>query len=305
MSATLDKCDAMHPDEWGAGLRMKGKTLSIKTVRRAKSPNDVVPVCLAHNLRQGNAEHRHRIRINSALTPNNEVLRGPQSLAVALEIVESILTELDVVPARCDAIMGLEFVLQPPDGADTPEFWAECLVWAASRYEHIVSAVVHRDQKRPHMHVLVLAVSGGRLAGHALSAGKNLLVAQRREFMGHMRNTLNLRPDRQVKQVKVKTLADFAVSTGRGQKSHTAAAKSDDAMMARAKHRHIAARKGMAVDGHGGLAENTTSATTDRHAHTKTPTALIAQFSDADNWWQKLTRTAADSTSLTSLWMAA
>ncbi|NYG31930.1 plasmid recombination protein [Sphaerotilus montanus] len=183
MTAGADK--AMNPDEWRAGLWFAGKALNVKTVRRAADFGEVLPVCLSHNLREGNEAHRHRSPIDPTRRGLNEVLRGPASLPVAVELVRNAFDELGIVPARADAIAGIELMFQPPDGHDTSAFWSECLRWVDGRYQHVVSAVVHRDQKRAHMHIIALAVADGRLAGNTLTSGVNLLQRQRREFMGH------------------------------------------------------------------------------------------------------------------------
>ena len=238
---------SLRPDDWGAGLRFGGKSLSVKSVSRAATAAEVVPVCLAHNLRQGNEDHRHRSRIDPYRTVFNEVLRGSGRADVAADIARNVLDEHGIRPRRSDAIMAIELVMQPPVGADNPAFWTECLAWADSRYEYIVSATVHRDQARPHMHILVLAVADGRFAGNTMTAGVNRFVNQRRNFMSHMRETLGLRPDR-----KVKTLSDLAVSAGRGPKTKAQADRRDAALV----RRHVPDGRrvdvGMGVDGHGG-----------------------------------------------------
>ena len=244
-------------------MRFGGKTLSTKSIKRAITIDDVIPVCLAHNLRQDNEDHRHRSRIDPSRTVLNEVLRGSGCAAVAAELARNVIEELGIRPARIDTIMGIEVVVQPPVGVDTPEFWAECMAWADSRYEHVVSAVVHRDQQRPHMHLLALAVAGGRLAGNDMTAGANRFVNQRHEFMAHMRNTLGLRPDR-----KVKTLDSLAVSAGRGPKTKAQEDRRDAAYQRRHDAASTRVKVGMGVGGHGG----SSGSSTNPHAHPKTPT---------------------------------
>ena len=260
------KADA-HPDRWGAGLWFAAKSLNTKSVGRAKTPADVLKVCLAHNLRQDNQEHRHRSRIDPSRTHLNYVMRGPASLVEAVAQVAGTMTAMGIVPARADAIVGVEVVAQPPDGADTPDFWRACMEWVDRRYEHVVSAVVHRDQARPpHLHVLVLAITGGRFAGNDMTAGKNRFTLQQRDFMAHMRDNLGLRPDR-----KVKNLTALALSAGRGPKTKAEADRSDAELLRRVVARQSAAGMGMGVDGHGGWV----AATLNPHAQPKTPTPLL------------------------------
>lgn len=262
MSTATDK--ATNTDEWGAGLRFAGKALNVKTVRRAAGFGEVLSVCLAHNLREGNEAHRHRSPIDPARRGANEVLRGPESLSVVVELARNAFDELGIVPARADAIAGIELVMQPPDGHDTPAFWSECLRWVDDRYQHVVSAIVHRDQKRPHLHVIALAVGGGKLAGNALTSGVNLLQIQRREFMAHIFATLGLRPNRRAAD----PLKALALTTGKGAKSAAGAARRDAELSrsAGADWRRTGVCMGVgAVDVHGGLSVETGNP----HAHEK------------------------------------
>lgn len=232
---------AMCVDEWQPGLRFGVKALNTRSVKRAKHPGDVLPVCLAHNLRQSNEDHRHRRRIDPARSSLNEVWAGPDRLDVAVALVRDTLEALDIEPRRCDAIMGVELVFQPPYGIELHPFWAACMTWANSRFEHIVSATVHHDQKRPHMHVLALAISDGRLAGNEMTASPYRPKQRRADFMAFMREALGLRPDR-----KVKTLGDLAASHGKGPKTKAEAKKRD------ARLSHPGPDVGMGVHGLGG-----------------------------------------------------
>ena len=259
-----------HPDAWAPGLRLRLKALNVKTVTRAADPGEVLPVCLSHNLRTGNEGHRHRSRIDPARSGANEVLRGPACPLVAAELARSVLEELGIVPARRDTIMGVEAVVQAPEGSDTPAFWSECLRWVDGRYQHIVSAVVHRDQSRPHLHVIALAVVGGKLAGNALTSGAGRFTSQRREFLAHMRDRLGLRPDR-----PVKTLAALALTTGKGAKTHAAAARRDAELARKAGTDWKRGTVGMGVDGHGGSSLETGNP----HAHEKGQPPLLRSVS--------------------------
>lgn len=271
MSADTDK--ATNTDEWGAGLRFAGKALNVKTVRRAAGFGEVLPVCLAHNLREGNEAHRHRSPIDPARRGANEVLRGPERLSVVVELVRNVFDELSIVPARADAIAGVELVFQPPDGHDTPEFWSECLRWVDGRYQHVLSAVVHRDQKRPHLHVIALAVTGGKLAGNALTSGAGRFTIQRREFMAHVFEALGLRPNRRAAD----PLKALALTTGRGARTAAGAARRDAELSRRAGAywRRPGVCMGVgAVDVHGGLSVETGNP----HAHEKGQPPYCAVF---------------------------
>ena len=284
MAANLKSFHSVPPikspdEDWGTGLRFAGKTLSIKKVGRATVPLDVLPVVLAHNLRQGNAAHRHRRPIDGARSPLNEVLLGPTDVDVAADLAHNALVECGIKSCRRDTIVAVELVIQPPDGADGPTFWRTCLKWVGARYKHVLSAVVHRDQGRPHLHVVALAVTDGRLCGNAMSSGANRFVVQRREFMAHVRLTLGLRPDR-----KVRTLADLAVSPGRGPKTKAQADRRDAALVRKVEAERHRANMGMGVDGHGGSALETGNP----HAQANEATPLLRAFSHVAALWAEL-----------------
>lgn len=189
--------EVTNPDSWGSGLRFGLKTLNTKRVKRAKAPETVLLVCLRHNLRKDNEGHRHRSLINASRTRLNEVLVGPSNPSAGAELAQNILDELGLPPPpRIDTIMGVELVFQPPDGWDERSFYDGCLAWVRGRYEHVLSAVVHRDQKRPHMHVLALPITEQRRTGAEMTSGANRLQAQRSDFMASMREAFGLRPDR-------------------------------------------------------------------------------------------------------------
>lgn len=259
MSADADK--AMNPDEWRAGLWFAGKALNVKTVRRAADFGEVLPVCLSHNLREGNEAHRHRSPIDPTRRGLNEVLRGSASLPVAVELARGIFDELGIVHARADAIAGIELVFQPPDGHDKPAFWFECLRWVDGRYPHVLSAVVHRDQKRPHLHVIALAVADGRLAGNTLTSGAGRFTIQRRDFMAHVFATLGLRPNRRAAD----PLKRLALSTGKGARTAAGAASRDAKLTREAGAEWKRPDVCMGVGVHGGLSVETGNP----HAHEK------------------------------------
>lgn len=228
--------EVLNPDDWKVGLRFALKTLNTNTVKRAKVPLGVLLVCLQHNLRRGNERHRHRRHIDPTRSAANAVLVGSADPDVADELARNALEDLGIAPARADSIMGVEMVFQPPPEWDRPEFYDVCLRWVKGRYAFVVSAAVHRDQKRPHMHVIVLAIADGRLCGAELSSGENRLQAQRSDFMRHMRATLNLRPDRTAKQVP-KSMASIFTNAGKGPKTSAAAQRRDDELARRAEER--------------------------------------------------------------------
>lgn len=134
---------------------------------------------------------------------------------------------LGIAPSRWDNIAAIEIVVQAPDGWDRGEFWSECLTWVRREFDHVLSAVVHRDQANLHMHVIMLAIANGKkLDGGALTNGDNSLPMRRRRFMAYMRLTLGLRHDRSTSKAK-KSMTAIFTSPGKGTRRHEEAERSD------------------------------------------------------------------------------
>lgn len=219
--------EVVHTDDWPPGLVYRHCAKSARKVTRAKGDfYAVIPVLLQHNLRIGNEKHRHKRPIDPARTHLNTVLVGPASPDEGARQARQEFDALGIVPSRWDNIPAIEIVTQPPDEWDRDEFWNECLTWARREFSHVLSVVVHRDQVRPHMHVIVLAITDGELAGGALTNGDNSLPLRQRRFMAHMRATLGLRPDRSPSKPKKSMTATFT-STGKGPRRHEEAERKD------------------------------------------------------------------------------
>ncbi|MEY4765778.1 MAG: Plasmid recombination enzyme [Pseudomonadota bacterium] len=228
--------DIELPDAWPEGLRIGIKSLSCKTVKRAVDAADVLRVVLRHNLRQDNADHRHRSRIDAGRTSLNTVLFGSADPELGVKLALDALDRLRLKPpTRTDGVIAFEVVMQPPAGADAQLFWSECLHWLHATYEVVLSVVVHRDQQRPHAQCVVLAVQEGRLAGRDMQRGEFGVPRLRRAFLAHIRATLGLRPDR-----PKRTLSKIVAGAKRKHVPQAAGALIEQ---------HVS--MGMDVDGHG------------------------------------------------------
>lgn len=229
-------------DEWPEGLNIGFKSLSARSVGRARQASEVVEICASHNLRQSNKGHRHRSRIDPARTPLNSVLVGERSPDAVAAEAAGVLAGLGLSYAdRADAVAAFEVAVQPPSGWDVPEFWRAVLEWVEGRFEYVISAVVHRDQRRPHAHFLALPVLGGRMAGRDMQRGDFGFPIMVRDFRQHMRAALGLRVDRP------DAITRLALTAGRGPKTHAAAARRDAALM----RGHGGPAVGMDIDGYG------------------------------------------------------
>lgn len=212
-------------DEWPEGQNIAIKSLSARSVGRAADASEVVLICARHNLRQNNGGHRHRSRIDPAKKPMNSVLEGGDCPDAVAAQAASILAGFGLTyPARVDAVAAFEMVIQPPSWGDTVEWWRAAMQWVHGKYQHVLSAVVHRDQRRPHGHVLVLAVMGGALAGRSLQRGGWAFRTLRASFGAHMASAAPKAAPR------VDALTRLALTAGRGPKTMEAATRRDSAL---------------------------------------------------------------------------
>lgn len=218
-----DIAGADHADAWPKGLNVAFKALSCRSVRRAKDAPDVLRVVACHLLRTGNADHRHRSPIDAQRTPSNAVLLGPTDPE---SVVLAGLTEFEragaELPRRADGVIGFEMVAQAPAGADDARFWGCIVRWLRDTYPVPLLAVVHRDQRAPHLHAVVLALLDGKPAGREMQRGAFGFPALRRSFFNRVREETGLRADR-----PRRTLAELAASPGRGPRTRAEAARRD------------------------------------------------------------------------------
>jgi hypothetical protein len=220
-SASLDLV-GRAVDDWPEGQNIAIKSLSARSVGRAADASGVVLICAQHNLRRGNGGHRHRSRIDPAKKPLNSVLEGGDCPDAVAALAASILAGFGLTyPARVDAVAAFELVIQPPSWGDTVEWWRAAMQWVHGKYQHVLSAVVHRDQRRPHGHVLVLAVVGGALAGRSLQRGGWAFRTLRASFGTHMASAAPMAAPR------VDALTRLALTSGRGPKTRAEAARRD------------------------------------------------------------------------------
>ncbi len=187
-----------HPDEWAPGLRVGLKSLNTRTVNRAIDHADVLRVCLCHNLRSGNDEHRHRHGINDSLSHLNTVMHGARSPEDGVTRAMTMASATGAKLARHDALLAVEIVIKPPTGWDRIGFWREFMKWLETTYgaEAVLSVVVHRDQRQPHAHAIVMPILGGRWVGSVITTGSYGAPRVVQSLLKHMRQTLGIRQDR-------------------------------------------------------------------------------------------------------------
>ena len=151
-----------------------------------------------HNLREIQAEQGATGRIDATRMHCNIVLHGP---AVAAEVQAQAMALLagagiDSDKMRRDHCQAIEAVFSlPPNGTitETVGYFAKCLAWLSDALRlPVLSAVVHRDESAPHLHVLLLPLVGGRHVGGSPIV-REALKRLRESFFTHVAGPAGLK----------------------------------------------------------------------------------------------------------------
>lgn len=160
-------------------------TYAILRIEKAKTLADIGSRA-AHNLRENDAAP-HADQARKTL---NKVLHGPRSGRELVELFRERIGRLAKAP-RKNAVLGIELMLTAsPEffdskrggSADEKNAWMEASrAWLRETFgaENVISEVLHRDEKTPHLQVLVLPERDGKLkASHWLDGPKKLAELQ-------------------------------------------------------------------------------------------------------------------------------
>lgn len=123
-----------------------------------------------HNLREIQAELGADGHIDATLMYLNETWVGPGTAVKVVELSDQIMNEagLNAAAMRKNRCQAIEIVFSLPTRTmlDTASYFAECLKWSQMVFAlPVLSAVLHRDEGAPHLHVLLLPVLGGKQIG--------------------------------------------------------------------------------------------------------------------------------------------
>lgn len=154
---------------------------------------------------------RERVQVpnaNSALKSQNTHLAGGESIEKCLEIVDSAIAlhndnvSKDVTKTmrkfRSDGVAALDFYFGGSNKAlgelsrdEQDAYFRDCMKWALREYlnsddlndNRIVTCDIHRDEKTPHMHLIIVPFIDGRMCGSSLMGDSaNLHDKQNRFF---------------------------------------------------------------------------------------------------------------------------
>ena len=153
-----------------------------KSSRGKKNPSNLLNAA-KHNLRQMPSGHQ----IDQSRSPLNYVLRGPSSPEGINELLLELCRDasIELTNARKDHVQAVEVLIslefEPKNGCRP--FFEACVNWIEARFgsRNVLSAVVHVDESRPHVHILIAPIFEGRLCGSKL-INRSALARQKKDF---------------------------------------------------------------------------------------------------------------------------
>lgn len=141
-------------------------------VRAAKINGRVKALqALKHNLREIPAELYSREKIDHELSHMNKILVGEASSHLCMKFIEKTIEDHEIKKLRKDAVYLIEVIVSLPSdhNIDDESFFIDAVEWSKNFYtNHVINAVIHRDQTRPHCHILILPLQQGKMIGSKL-----------------------------------------------------------------------------------------------------------------------------------------
>lgn len=151
-------------------VRFDAAIFNVKTISMSRclgrKPSTLLDAA-RHNLREIHPERGAVNGIDPRRSRSNVILHGPSTAGGVVELADQLLARVVGLRLKRDHVQAIEFMFSVPgDFAHQLDYFQRCLSWAAQAVGlPILSAVIHMDQKFPHLHVLLLPVKGGRHVG--------------------------------------------------------------------------------------------------------------------------------------------
>jgi hypothetical protein len=172
-----------------AMIRPEAKSIGLSTYEGRKKQSLLASA--KHNLREIQKEIGAEGHIDAARICLNEIITGPATAAEVEALAQTLRDAIGYRPPRKDFTQAHEivFTLSSNTSLDTRKFFDFCLEFVVGEFGQgtVLSAVIHRDESAPHMHVLLIPIVDGQYVGSSLITKPSLaklidkfaLVAQR------------------------------------------------------------------------------------------------------------------------------
>jgi hypothetical protein len=148
-------------------------------IKRLSQKNHIA-IAAKHNLRELQSERGSGSHIDPTRTAQNKILCGKNTAKSVSEDAKYIMQEAGVLPLRKNAMRAIEIVISLPIKAEINQFqyFDDCLQWVKDFFNiPVLSAVVHLDESKPHMHLLLLPLKNRKMQG-------DRIVGDRRRIRG-------------------------------------------------------------------------------------------------------------------------
>jgi hypothetical protein len=148
------------------------KTIGASTYRGRKA--QTLLQAAGHNLRAIQKELGANSHIDATRICLNEILAGPGTpagvAALALTLMAGAGVKVDKLRKDHTQAHELLFTLPSDTAVNTQDYFKRCHAWAVDQFggDNILSAVIHRDESAPHMHILIVPIQAGRYVGTSL-----------------------------------------------------------------------------------------------------------------------------------------
>lgn len=172
------------------------KTIGASTYRGRKA--QTLLQAARHNLRDIQNELGANSHIDATRICLNEIVAGPGTpagvAALALALMEGAGVEVGKLRKDHTQAHELLFTLPADAAVNTQDYFKRCHAWAVNQFggDNILSAVIHRDESAPHMHILLAPIDGGRYVGTSL-IDRGKLARLRAEFATDVAPAFGLR----------------------------------------------------------------------------------------------------------------
>ena len=166
-------CDSIGAGQMSAVIIPIGaKTIGASTYRGRKA--QTLLQAARHNLRDIQKELGADSHIDATRICLNEIVAGPGTpagvAALALALMAGAGVEVGKLRKDHTQAHELLFTLPADTTVNTQDYFKHCHAWAVDQFRdyNILSAVIHRDESAPHMHILLAPIDGGRYVGTSL-----------------------------------------------------------------------------------------------------------------------------------------
>jgi len=168
-------------------------------VKRLSQKNHIA-VAAKHNLRELQSERGAGARIDPTRSHENKILEGATKASAVKDYAETLMREAGALPLRKNAMRAFEIIISLPSKStiNREQYFDDSLQWAKDFFKvPVISAVAHLDESAPHMHVLLLPLSNGKMQGDKVVGNRGRFLTMQESFYRLVGKPHGLHPPQQ------------------------------------------------------------------------------------------------------------